>query len=351
MPQIKKQISVAFISLLFLLAIVPFVNATSETFAVPASGTHDLVVNLNQGDTLKVNITIIWEVPVNQTFEISSISFKIKDAMGNTLSSNDIQEVKGIKYRMYGFSAPATGKYMLQFEDTSYRPWSWLNPNLNKTVMLNYTITPYNPVLIGGIFVVAVILAVAGITFASNSVYQKRKRQKAIVENSGQGNLPNSSLYDEMLTKRARAIVSIKDGSNVSWEDSKKGILLRCKNAWLSNTEFFYTPSYFPISNMNEASVNEKNILTIRFKNNEIKEFKLAPDDMALELTNKLAVFDQEFANETFRAYLKTKNQQWADTITKLIHEKLEADVVTCEHCGAKNKLGDTKCFYCGAIL
>jgi hypothetical protein len=203
----------------------------------------------------------------------------------------------------------------------------------------------------GAIFVVAIILAVASITFFGNRVYQMRKRQKAILESSGQGNLPHTSVYDEMLIKRAREIVSIKDGSNVSYEDGKRGMLLRCKNAWVNNTEFFYSPSYFPISNMAEASVNERNILTIKFIKGEIREFKLAPDDMALELTNKLSVFNQEFANDTFRAYLKEKNQQWADSINRLIHEKMEQHIVTCKYCRAKNKDTDVKCTYCGANL
>jgi hypothetical protein len=349
MPQIKKQISVALISLLFLLLIVPLVSASSETFLLQSGGgSHDIIVDLYQGDTVKLNVTVLWGSN-NESIEISLISLEIKDPNGKSLANYEIKDAAAINYRVYAFSAPTTGKYLIQFKDTSFRPF--FSPAVNKTVNLNYTITPYNPLFMDVVIVITVTMAIAGITFASNRVYQMRKRQKAILESSGQGNLPNASLYGEMLTKRARAIVSIKDGSNVSWEDGKRGMLLRCKNAWLNNTEFFYTPSYFPIANMAEASVNEKNILTIKFKNNDIKEFKLAPDDMALELTNKLAVFDQEFANETFRAYLKAKNQQWADTINRLIHEKLEADVVTCEHCGAKNKLGDTKCFYCGAIL
>lgn len=351
MHQLRKQISVALISLLFLLFIVPLVSATSETFTVPAGGSHNLTVDLKQQDNVRVNVTVVsWGADNNSLgISFSSLAFEVKTPNGNIFRDFNINYDKNINIKSYFFSAPTTGTYVFLLKDTTYT--TILTPSQNKTVTLAYTAVPYDPVSTGVIFVVAIILAVASITFVGNRAHKIRKRKKAILESSGQGNLPNSSAYDEMLTKRAREILGIKDSSNISWEESKQGILLRCKNAWLSNTELFYRPSYFPISNMAEASVNERNILTIKFVKGEIREFKLAPDEMALELTNKLSVFNQEFANDTFRAYLKGKNQQWADSINGLIHQKLEEHVVTCKYCGAKNKDTNVKCHYCGANL
>lgn len=339
MPQIKKQISVVLISLTFLLFMVPLVSATSETFMVPASGSHDLAVDLNQGDNVRFNVTVSWGS--NNGFSRKSIELEITDPNGNSIQNYDINYDPAVNYYGYAFSAPITGKYLLHFVSSSS----------DNTVTLTYSIAPYDPILIASIISVIVIIAIAGITLAAKRIHKARKRQKAILESSGQDNLPQSSVYDEARAKRASEIIGIKDSSNVSWEDSKRGILLRCKNAWLSNNEFFYSPSYFPISNMAEASVNEKSCLTVKLKNGEIKEFKLAPDATALELTNRLAVSDQEFANDTFRTYLKRKNQQWADAINKLIHERLEAETVTCKYCGSKNKDTDVKCTYCGANL
>jgi hypothetical protein len=200
--------------------------------------------------------------------------------------------------------------------------------------------------------VIAIIVVAALTLTAANRYKETKKRKKAILENAGANNPAHPSIYDAILEKRALDIIALKDCSNISWEDSKqRGLLLRYKSVWLSNTELFYDRSYFPISNMAEAFVNENNSLTIKLRNGEIKEFKMSPDSYALDLTNKLAVLNKKFADNTFKAYLKARSQQWADTINKLIHEKLESETVTCKYCGSKNKDTDTKCNYCGATL
>jgi hypothetical protein len=109
MPQIKKQISVALISLLFLLSIVPFVNATSETFLVPAGGSHDLTVNLNQGDTVRVKLYVTWDLDSDASSnDYTTLSFEIKDPSGKIIQSHGINHI-GVKYTGYSFQHQLQG--------------------------------------------------------------------------------------------------------------------------------------------------------------------------------------------------------------------------------------------------
>lgn len=147
-------------------------------------------------------------------------------------------------------------------------------------------------------------------------------------------------------------------------EDKKKGFLLSCKNAWLTDTEFHYCNEKGQILNMVEAFVNAKGLLAIRFNNGKTEEFRLAPDDNAINSYNDVlkketiggAIRIGGVAGEiigTIRVLndnVKEKSVLWAAAINMLI-SKGNHEMINCYRCWTENKSTEPQCLHCGAIL
>lgn len=317
----NKLFSLALISFLLSLCLVPLVAATVETFTVPKLGVHDLRVNFNQGDEVKFSFTasaVNPRVAGNVGFKFTSPNGKIIDegtASGIGLS----------------FEAPVTGTYVFHFDNS-------FSSDSDKIVTLDYIVT------YSSLTALLLLIGVLGIAGAGVAVFMYLQRKPK----SSSGHV---SRYDAMLAEKVNEIVNINDSADLSFEDLKKGILLRCRNAWLTERELYYYGDFFQISDMAQASPESGGSFTIRFKDGKATAIILAPGNAAVESTNSLARFDQETAKDAFQAYMNTRNHKWAEAINKLISKRTQSETIVCEYCGAKNKAIESKCFNCGATL
>lgn len=142
-----------------------------------------------------------------------------------------------------------------------------------------------------------------------------------------------------------RLVFATKDGA----------VLLRCKNASLTNKEFCFLDQQWEISNMTMALVHDNGSLAIEFKDGTTREFKLAVDNSTMATAAGLALFGGIgtiiAGNVAIRNQIKARSQQWASAINALISKGRLPEMVYCKYCGTKNKSADPKCIHCGAIL
>lgn len=102
------------------------------------------------------------------------------------------------------------------------------------------------------------------------------------------------------------------------------------------------------------ASVHKNGSLAIQFNNGKTEEFRLAPDNDAMDSATEMA-WNRGSGGiiGAFRAIngnVKEKSQQWAAAINILV-SKRSHETVKCYRCGTENKSTETKCTTCGATL
>jgi hypothetical protein len=131
--------------------------------------------------------------------------------------------------------------------------------------------------------------------------------------------------------------------ASVSEADMKRGIILRCNNAALSQTTFYYCQNKWNVFDMAEASVGKWGAIAIRFKDGKTRKFRLAPSVNAMESAGEKAVeyrtvefyFDRpghlgleelEVAIGGVGKLVKSMNQQWVATINALIYKQKKSD-------------------------
>ena len=159
------------------------------------------------------------------------------------------------------------------------------------------------------------------------------------------------------------------ESESVSEEDKEKGVLLSCKNAWLTETEFHYCNEKGQILNMAEACVNAKGLLAIRFNEGKTEQFRLAPDNNALDSRDmrRNDPINGKLGPGSRVPYLGTvgtiigeirtlnenstdKSAEWAAAINMLI-SKRNHETINCYRCWTENKSTEHRCIHCGATL
>ena len=316
--EMNKQVSASFITILFLLCLVPIVSATTQTLTVPEFDSQNIPIRLNQGDEVKLNVTVLS----------GNVNFAIIYPDGSVHANNTIHGIS------LTFTAPITGTYKFYFDNS-------ISAISSKTVTLDYSIISTELKMSIIVVILAMVIFVVG-------VFVFARRRKTNPETYSKSHV---SSYDAMLAKKASEIASMRDSMNVSCEDKKKGILLRCRNAWLSDSQFSCRRSFWQISDIAEASVNNNDSISIRFKDGKTMAFRLATDSAVMVSVEKLSFFNIQTANDAFKAYTNARTQQWVDTINMLISKKTQLETIYCKYCGAKNKLNEPKCNHCGAPL
>lgn len=158
-----------------------------------------------------------------------------------------------------------------------------------------------------------------------------------------------------------------------------KSALLHCKNAWLTNEEFYYGNGKWQISNMVLALVRDNGSLAIQFNDGVTKEFRLAIDNSTMASAAGLALFGGVgtiiAGNMALKNQIMSTSQQWAAAINLLISKRKPPEMtpvkengqivrekeiirekevivkVRCSYC--KNLYNETldKCPHCGARL
>jgi len=139
----------------------------------------------------------------------------------------------------------------------------------------------------------------------------------------------------------------------VSEADKERGVMLSCRNAWLTDTEFHYCNSSGQISSMVMACVHKNSSLAIQFNNGKTEEFRLAPDDAAMDSATIKAWGKGGgimAAVRTLNDNVKEKSVEWAAAINMLISKK-NHETINCYRCWTENKSTEPQCLHCGAIL
>ncbi len=140
---------------------------------------------------------------------------------------------------------------------------------------------------------------------------------------------------------------------NISEDDKQEGFLLRCKNAWLTETEFHYCNETGHILNMAAAFLNAKGLLAIRFNNGKTEQFRLAPfNDNVSNASDfywgKPGSFEEGIRR--FNYNVKIESKEWAAAINMLI-SKRNRETINCYRCGTANRSTEPQCLHCGATL
>ena len=344
MPDMSKQLSVALIMFLSLLCTIPLAAATSTTFSVPESGLKNISVNLKQGNYVsgQVAFSLVPEQNMN-----GSVGFKVTDPNGNTVYKATVFLVV-----IFSFQAPVTGTYVFSFDNS-------VNPVSTKTLNLDYSVsssapnngfsdsTTDNNSLAAldetlDIAIPFVIIIVGVVLYVWR--YHNRYRQPS-------GTTLDPSPYVAQPANKALEAAGANNSDFVSEEDKKRGVLLSCKNAWLTETEFSYCRELGHISNMAEAYVNNLGLLTIRFNDGKTLDFRLAPDNAETESLGWRYLMQRDAALLEVSEKMKQKSKLWAAAINMLIAKKNNQEEIFCYNCGTMNKATEPKCLKCGATL
>jgi hypothetical protein len=139
----------------------------------------------------------------------------------------------------------------------------------------------------------------------------------------------------------------------VSEEDKERGVMLSCRNAWLTDTEFHYCNNSGQISSMVMACIHKNGSLAIQFNNGKTEEFRLAPDNAAMDSATVKAWCKGGgiiAAVRTLNDNVKEKSVEWAAAINMLISKK-NHETINCYRCWTENNSTGPKCLHCGAIL
>lgn len=329
----NKQSNIALVLILFLLYLIPLVCATSETFSLSKNEVKDILIDLKQGDHVTGHITSLGSVNATEpNWHQSLITFEIIDPNGMTLDIfQNYWGAEAISDSGFSFTAESTGIYNFQVANSVF-------PNRNQTITLNYDVTPkfgitlpprleelFNVLSIYGPYILIIF---SGVT--ATVAFLKRAHSYSEKVKSGEIQSP-SSLEKNLDTK----IAAINNDASVSEADKKRGIILRCKNAWLSNTTFYYCQNSWKVSDMAEASVRKYGVLAIRFKDGKTHKFRLIPLTDAMDSAAEVAV-DTSSENSKLepsklenwaaaingvRKLVRNMNQQWATTINALISQ------------------------------
>ena len=156
------------------------------------------------------------------------------------------------------------------------------------------------------------------------------------------------------------------DEANNKGISQENVILLKCKNASLSNKEFrcrvklpafwdkFVDQCWF-ISDMTMAIVEDNGSLGIIFKDGTKREFNLGIDNSTKAAAAGLIMFGgvgtMIAGNMAIKNQIKATSQQWVTAINALIAKGKLPEMIYCKYCGTKNKSSEPKCLNCGAIL
>ncbi len=148
--------------------------------------------------------------------------------------------------------------------------------------------------------------------------------------------------------------------------NKEDAVLLKCKNASLTNKEFrcrVKLPTFWDkfentcwhISDMTMAIVEDNGSLGIIFKDGTKRDFKLSlSTGTALSATGLIlfgGVGSMIAGNMAIKNQIKATSQQWATAINMLISKGKVPEMIYCKFCGTKNKSDESKCLHCGAIL
>ena len=143
--------------------------------------------------------------------------------------------------------------------------------------------------------------------------------------------------------------------------------LLKCKNAFLTDTELHYDSAsgrgsnkrlehqVWIIANMSMAMMQDNGSLRIIFKDGAIKDFNLGIDNSTKASAAGLALFGGVgtiiAGSMAIDNQIKARTQQWVTAINALISKDRLPPMIYCRYCGTKSKSTEPKCLHCGAIL
>ena len=114
--------------------------------------------------------------------------------------------------------------------------------------------------------------------------------------------------------------VPVHDDSIVSEEAKRHGVLLECKNAWLSDRTFYYCRNFYHVYDMVAAKVDE-NFLAIKFSNGKTERFGLATDSN-VEDVYRFKLVSKSTRREAYGYHSRAQSRQWVRVINSLIWAK-----------------------------
>jgi hypothetical protein len=315
----NRQVNVALISLLVLLCLIPFVSAASETFTVPKNGSQTILVNMNQGNYISGDVWVSFGLSDAAN---ATVNLKITGPNGSTVSNLNVT-----MSWIFSFTASVTGAYAFDF--------SSLPSFSSKTVTFTYTVSSSEPnngfgysspppsnilsIVVSISWFFPVVGIIAGVVLYIRR-YTHRYNEPADTPYVPPPYIP---LQDDAKPEgKANEITNTTNNASVSEEDRKRGVLLSCRNAWLTETEFCYCRSLWHVSDMVEAWVNNLGTLTIKFNNGETHDFRFAPDSAAMNSIVGQYFLKGDAALLEVSEDVKAKSHQWAKVINKLIFSK-----------------------------
>lgn len=144
--------------------------------------------------------------------------------------------------------------------------------------------------------------------------------------------------------------------------DNAPSFLLQCKNASLTNKEFYY--KWFAndyerierwlITDLKMAMVEDDGSLGIIFNDGTKEIFKISADVSKADVAGLVlfgGIGSMIAGNMALKNQKIANTQRWATTINVLISKGTLPEMIFCRYCGTKNKSEDSKCVHCGAIL
>lgn len=311
----SKQLTAAIVLFLLILCVLPAVSAVSETFTLGKNEVKTIIVELKEGETVRGHITSLGSINATEpNWHQSLIIFKATDPDGTPIDLFNSYWDVALSDSDFGFTAEITGTYKFETKNSVF-------PDKNQTIALTYNVTPkYGialPDRLEGLFD---ILSINGpiiliIFFGVGLLIRFLLRLRAEAENSP---IPSPPLnYENCKTNETP---SIHNDTPTPVLDGNKGGLFQCKNAWLSETTFYYCRNYYQLSDMAKASVSKYGSLAIRFKNGKTQNFKLAPNEAEMSSVN----WNRDTLGSiiTTNRYTKKRCEQWAATINDLISKQ-----------------------------
>jgi hypothetical protein len=112
--------------------------------------------------------------------------------------------------------------------------------------------------------------------------------------------------------------VPVHDDSLVSEEAKRNGVLLECKNAWLTDKKLCYCRNFWLVSDMVAAKV-DRDELAIKFNNGKTERFVLAPSDNVSDYSYGFKLVSKSRKYEVLSYHSRAKSRQWARVINRLI--------------------------------
>jgi len=309
----NKRSSITLVLVLFLLYLIPLVNATSETFTLAKNEVKNIPIDLKQGDHVTGHITSLGSINATEpNWHQSLIIFKIIDPEGNSVDIFNSYWDVALSDSGFSFTAESTGTYNFQVANSVF-------PNKNQSIALNYYVTPKYGIALPSrleglldqlsIYGPIILIIFSGVAASVSFIL----RARANAERIKTGANPSAALENNDDSETA----AIHNDTPTSEEGRKKGILLQCRNAWLSNMDFYYCRNFFKVPDMVEALVDKNGSLAIRFNDGKTRKFKLAPNEteMASMDWNRNLVGSFVLTNR----FMKKRSEKWAATINELI--------------------------------